>query len=65
MESILNLHQCSKCKNTSTIDVDFMYYETNEKGEIGEKNEDFSGVYILNLNQIKQFMDKKQTHISF
>lgn len=55
----VNLHQCSKCHNTSTIDIDFMSYETNDKGETEEKNEDFSEVYILNLNQIKQFIDKK------
>ena len=60
----VNLHQCSKCLNTSTIDVDFMSYETNDKGETKEKNEDFSEVYILNLNQIKQFIDKKPTHNS-
>lgn len=60
----VNLHQCSKCHNTSTIDVDFMSYETNDKGEIKEKNEDFSEVYILNLNQIKQFIVKKPTHNS-
>jgi hypothetical protein len=60
----VNLHQCSKCHNTSTIDIDFMSYETNDKGETKEKNEDFSEVYILNLNQIKQFIDKKPTHNS-
>ncbi|MFM7638085.1 MAG: hypothetical protein ACKO5W_09475 [Crocinitomicaceae bacterium] len=60
----INLHQCSKCHITSTIDVDFMSYETNDKGETKEKNEDFSKVYILNLNQIKQFIDKKPTHNS-
>jgi hypothetical protein len=60
----VNLHQCSKCLNTSTIDVDFMSYETNDKGETKEENEDFSEVYILNLNQIKQFIDKKPTHNS-
>ena len=60
----VNLHQCSKCLNTSTIDVDFMSYETNDKGETKEKNEDFSEVYILNLNQIKQFINKKPTHNS-
>ena len=60
----VNLHQCSKCHNTSTIDIDFMSYETSDKGEIKEKNEDFSEVYILNLNQIKQFIDKKPTHNS-
>lgn len=60
----VNLHQCSKCHNTSTIDIDFMSYETNDKGEIKEKNEDFSKVYILNLNQIKQFLDKKPSHNS-
>jgi hypothetical protein len=41
-----------------------MSYETNDKGETKEKNEDFSEVYILNLNQIKQFIDKKPTHNS-
>ena len=60
----VNLHQCSKCNNTTTIDIDYMSYETNDKGETEEKNEDFSEVYILNLNQIKQFIDKKPTHNS-
>lgn len=60
----VNLHQCSKCQNTSTIDIDFISYETSNKGEIKEKNEDFSKVYILNLNQIKHFIDKKTTHNS-
>ena len=58
----VNLHQCSKCLNTSTIDIDFITYETNDKGEITEKNEDFSEVYILNLNQVKKFIDKKSSH---
>lgn len=55
----INLHQCSKCQNTSTIDIDFISYETNDKGEIKENKEDFSEVYILNTNQFKQFMGKK------
>jgi hypothetical protein len=55
----INLHQCSKCQNTSTVDIDLISYETNDKGEIKENKEDFSEVYILNTNQFKQFMGKK------
>ena len=62
----INLHQCSKCQNTSTIDVDFMTYESNDKGEVKEKEEDFSSVYILSTNQINLFVNKKNkpTHNS-
>ncbi len=55
----VNLHQCSKCQSTSTIDVDLMTYETNDKGEIKENNEDFSEIYILNNSQLKKFTNKK------
>lgn len=55
----VNLHQCSKCRNTSTIDVDLVFYATNDKGEIKENKEDFSKVYILNTTQFSQFIDKK------
>lgn len=55
----VNLHQCSKCQNTSTIDIDLMTYETNDKGEVKEKNEDFSSVYVLSTNQFKLFVNKK------
>jgi hypothetical protein len=55
----INLHQCSKCQNTSTIDIDLISYETNDKGEIKKNNQDFSEVYILNTNQFKQFRGKK------
>jgi hypothetical protein len=55
----VNLHQCSKCRNTNTIDVDLMTYETNDKGEVKEKNEDFSSVYVLSTSQFNLFVAKK------
>lgn len=59
----VNIHRCSKCENTITIDVDLMLYEVNENGKIDEKKEDFSKVYILSDIQFNQFMNKKnQTH---
>lgn len=60
----VNLHQCSKCQNSSAIDLDLISYETNDKGEVKEKNEDFSKLYILNASQFKQFIDKKANHNS-
>jgi hypothetical protein len=58
----VNLHQCSKCQNTNTIDIDFMTYETNDKGEVKEKSEDFSSVYILSTNQFNLFVNKKNNN---
>jgi hypothetical protein len=58
----VNLHQCSKCQNTNTIDIDFITYETNDKGEVKEKNEDFSSVYILSTNQFNLFVNKKNNN---
>jgi len=55
----VNLHQCSKCQSTNTIDVDLMSYETNDKGEVEEKNEDFSNVFVLSTNQFNLFVNKK------
>lgn len=55
----VNIHQCSKCQNTNTIDIDLMTYQTNDKGEIEEKNEDFSSVYVLSTNQFNLFVNKK------
>jgi hypothetical protein len=62
----VNIHQCSKCQNTNTIDIDFITYKTNDKGEVEEKNEDFSSVYILSTNQLNLFVNKKNepTHNS-
>ena len=55
----INIHRCSKCLNTTTIDVDLMTYETNEKGEVKEEKEDYSSVYILSTNQFNLFLNKK------
>jgi len=55
----VNLHQCSTCQNTATIDVDLISYKTNDKGEVSEKAADFSNVYILNKSQYNRFMNKK------
>jgi hypothetical protein len=55
----VNLHQCSKCQNTSTIDIDLITYEENDKGEIKEKSEDFSKVFLLNRTEFGKFIAKK------
>jgi len=55
----VNIHKCSKCQNTNTIDIDLITYKTNDKGEVNEKNEDFSSVYILSANQFNLFLNKK------
>jgi len=55
----INIHRCSNCLNTATIDVDLITYETDEKGKVNEKNEDFSNVYILSANQFNLFLNKK------
>jgi hypothetical protein len=55
----INIHQCSKCQNTSAIDVEFISYETDEKGEVVEKSNDFIGLMTINTGQFKQFIDKK------
>ena len=55
----VNLHQCSKCQNTSTIDIDLITYEENDKGEIKEKSEDFSKVFLLNRSVFGKFIAKK------
>lgn len=55
----VNLHQCPKCQNTNTIDIDLMTYETNDKGEVKEKSEDFSNVYVLSQTQFNLFVNKK------
>ena len=52
----VNLHQCSKCRNMNTIDIDLMTYE---KGEVKEKNADFSSVYVLSTSQFNLFFTKK------
>ena len=36
-----------------------MTYETNDKGEVKEKNEDFSSVYVLSTSQFNLFVAKK------
>jgi hypothetical protein len=55
----VNLHQCSKCQNTNTVNVDFITYETNQKGEVKEKSEDFSSVFVISANQLNSFVNKK------
>jgi hypothetical protein len=55
----VNLHQCSKCQNTNTVNVDLITYETNQKGEVKEKSEDFSSVFVISANQLNSFVNKK------
>lgn len=47
------------CHNLSTADVDLMTLKQNDKGEIEEKDEDFSPVVVLSKNQYQKFLDKK------
>jgi hypothetical protein len=60
----VNLHQCSKCSNTCTIDVDYLSYSTSDKGEIKEKSEDISKVYVLDSHLLNRFISKKPIHES-
>lgn len=55
----INLHHCSNCKNFSTIDVDLIKLERNDKGEIEENDEDYSPVLLLSNQQYKDFLYKK------
>ena len=34
-------------------------YKLNDKGEVEEKNEDFSNVFLLSTNQFNLFVNKK------
>ncbi len=58
----INLHHCSRCQNTSTVDVNLISYEANDKGEIKEKSEDFSPVITLNSSQFFEFINKNPNY---
>lgn len=55
----VNLHHCSKCRNTSAIDVDYINYETNDKGGIKVKIEDLGKTYVLSAFDYNRFVDWK------
>jgi len=49
----LNIHHCSKCNNTSTLDIDLVTSEIDNKGKRKETAEDFSHVMVIDFNQYK------------
>ncbi|MDB9836464.1 hypothetical protein OAC51_06120 [Flavobacteriaceae bacterium] len=55
----VNIHHCSSCNNLSTVDLDLITLEENDKGEIQENEEDFSPVFLITNEQYKKFIDKK------
>jgi hypothetical protein len=55
----VNIHHCSQCNNLSTVDIDLIKLEENDKGEIEEKNEDFSPVILITNDLYKKFTLKK------
>jgi len=56
----VNIHQCEKCKHSSTLDVDLISYEIDPKGKVKENKEDFSLVYEISQSQLQHFQRKKQ-----
>ena len=55
----VNIHHCSKCENLSTVDIDLIKLEKNDKGKIEEKKEDFSPVILLTNDLYKKLILKK------
>ncbi|GEM_PF-2979151 len=55
----VNVHHCSKCNNLSTIDIDMIRLEKNDKGGIEEKDDDFSPVIIISKDQYKKITEMK------
>ena len=55
----LNIHQCSTCTNTNTLNIDLLTYSTDKHGKIKENNDDYSPVYSLTSAQVDQFLRKK------
>jgi hypothetical protein len=51
----LNLKICPDCESTATLDFDSITYVTNDEGEVEEKSEDISPVFLLGHDQIKAF----------
>ena len=49
----LNIHHCSKCNKTSTLDIDLVTSETDDKGKRKETAEDYSHVMVIDFNQYK------------
>ena len=49
----LNIHHCSKCNKTSTLDIDLVTSEIDEKGKRKETAEDYSHVMVIDFNQYK------------
>jgi hypothetical protein len=55
----INLHRCSMCQNSITIDVDLITFNKNGKRKIEEEIEDLSKVYVLSAYQYRLFKKKK------
>ena len=49
----LNIHHCSKCNKTSTLDIDLVTSEIDDKGKRKETAEDYSHVMVIDFNQYK------------
>jgi hypothetical protein len=41
-----NLHECSTCRRTRTLDIEVVKYE-EAKGKVTENVEDFSSVFVM------------------
>ena len=55
----VNIHHCSQCDNLSTVDIDLIKLEQNDKGELEENEEDFSPVILITNELYKKFILKK------
>jgi hypothetical protein len=51
----LNLNSCPICQFTSTLDFDLITYVQNDEGEVEEKSEDLSPVFVLTEEQFSKF----------
>jgi len=56
----VNIHHCNQCDNLSTVDVDLIRLEKNDKGEVQEKDEDYSPVILITNDLYQQFLLKKK-----
>jgi hypothetical protein len=56
---VVNIHKCSKCNETCTLDVDMVSYTKDKKGNFQEAKNDFSPLYLINQDQYQKFVSKK------
>ena len=43
----VNIHHCEKCKNLSTVDIDYITIRKNDDGKFVEDNKDYSPVFLI------------------